>query len=323
MQDDLTLGERIAFHRRRRELSQREFAAEIGRSESWVSQVERGARSIDRLSVLQTLADVLGVPLAELRAEAAPQPRERTSDVQELRLVLTGHPALEIVLSEAEPEQPEPDIEQLAKVTSRMWPLLHESRYDELEPLLAGLIPDLEQAARLAKPNSIARAYDLLSQAYQAAASMLARLAESDAAWIAADRAVRAAEQTTQPLAVIASLFRMTHAFLGLRQLEEAYHVAGGATTALRPKIERADAESELLSLYGAMNLTLAVITARDGDRAAARQHLQEARTTAERLGEDRNDYGTEFGPTNVAIHAISVAVDLGDAGEAVDLAKA
>jgi hypothetical protein len=39
------------------------------------------------------------------------------------------------------------------------------------------------------------------------------------------------------------------------------------------------------------------------------------------RLGEDRNDYETEFGPTNVELHAIAVAVDLGDAGEALDVA--
>jgi len=46
------------------------------------------------------------------------------------------------------------------------------------------------------------------------------------------------------------------------------------------------------------------------------------ARATAEKVGEGRDDYGTEFGPVNVAIHAVSVAVDLGDAGHALDLAK-
>jgi uncharacterized protein HemY len=38
--------------------------------------------------------------------------------------------------------------------------------------------------------------------------------------------------------------------------------------------------------------------------------------------GEDRNDFGTEFGPTNVALHAVAVAVELGDAAHAIDLAK-
>jgi hypothetical protein len=40
------------------------------------------------------------------------------------------------------------------------------------------------------------------------------------------------------------------------------------------------------------------------------------------KVGGGRDDYGTEYGPFKVAIHAVSVAVDLGDAGHALDLAK-
>jgi len=36
------------------------------------------------------------------------------------------------------------------------------------------------------------------------------------------------------------------------------------------------------------------------------------------KLGIDRNDFHTEFGPTNVAVHAVSLALELGDAGEAL-----
>src|SRR5258708_7221434 len=48
----LGLGARIASYRRRRGLSQAALAGLVGRSESWLSQVERGVRSVDRLSVL-------------------------------------------------------------------------------------------------------------------------------------------------------------------------------------------------------------------------------------------------------------------------------
>ena len=47
-----SLGERVAFHRKRRGLSQVELGRLIGRSESWASQVERNTRKADRLSVL-------------------------------------------------------------------------------------------------------------------------------------------------------------------------------------------------------------------------------------------------------------------------------
>jgi transcriptional regulator with XRE-family HTH domain len=45
--DYVSVGERIAIYRRRRGLSQVALANLIGRSEAWVSQVERGIRHVD------------------------------------------------------------------------------------------------------------------------------------------------------------------------------------------------------------------------------------------------------------------------------------
>jgi len=57
-------GERIAVYRRRRGLS---HAALVGRSsESWLSQVERGIRSVDRLSVLLDMARIPHVDVESL-----------------------------------------------------------------------------------------------------------------------------------------------------------------------------------------------------------------------------------------------------------------
>ena len=53
-------------------------------------------------------------------------------------------------------------------------------------------------------------------------------------------------------------------------------------------------------------------------DPDTAYSHLEHASQTAGRLGEGRNDYNTEFGPANVALYEIAVAVDLGDAGRAL-----
>jgi hypothetical protein len=58
------------------------------------------------------------------------------------------------------------------------------------------------------------------------------------------------------------------------------------------------------------------------GDRAGAHEFLTEAATIAQRLGEDRNDFWTVFGPTNVGIHRASVSVELGDAGLVVEQAR-
>src|SRR2546423_14498163 len=69
--DQLSIGERIAFYRRRRGLSQVVLANLGGRTEDWLSQIERGERGIRRLDVLADVAralrgtrgDLLGEPV--------------------------------------------------------------------------------------------------------------------------------------------------------------------------------------------------------------------------------------------------------------------
>jgi tetratricopeptide (TPR) repeat protein len=73
--------------------------------------------------------------------------------------------------------------------------------------------------------------------------------------------------------------------------------------------------------MHGALHLQLAVAAARRNDADAAYGYLETARQAGERLGADRNDYNTEFGPTNVLLHEAVVAVELGDAGRALRVA--
>ena len=48
------------------------LAGLVGRSESWLSQVERGKRGVDSHSVLVRLAEVLRVDIEELTGSARP-----------------------------------------------------------------------------------------------------------------------------------------------------------------------------------------------------------------------------------------------------------
>ena len=209
-------------------------------------------------------------------------------------------------------------VSALRELHSQVWPLVHASRYNELAPLVADLVPRLERAARAeASAEQTHMAHELLTDTYQAVAAMLAKIGEGDAAWIAADRAAFTAESLSNPLAVAASLFRMAHVFLSLGQLAQVQTVASTAVSSL----DRQGTTPEVLSLRGAFRLVLAVTAARENDRTQAYAYLDRARDIASQLGEDRNDFGTEFGPTNVALHAVAVAVELGDAGHALDLA--
>ena len=67
--DQLSIGERVAFYRRRRGLSQAVLANLVGRTEDWLSKIERGERDIRRLDVLAEVARALRVTLGDLLGE--------------------------------------------------------------------------------------------------------------------------------------------------------------------------------------------------------------------------------------------------------------
>jgi DNA-binding XRE family transcriptional regulator len=96
-----SLGRKIAAERKRRGLSQPELAKVIGRSVAWVSQVERGVRRIDRMSVLEALASALDVPLGELAADApiVAAVVDESPVAGGLRLVLSGVHSLRAMLN--------------------------------------------------------------------------------------------------------------------------------------------------------------------------------------------------------------------------------
>jgi transcriptional regulator with XRE-family HTH domain len=308
------LGRKIAAERRRRGLSQPELAHMIGRSVAWISQVERGVRKVDRMSVLETVANALEVPLAELAAEApvVAAVTEEPPGAGGLRLVLSGAHALRAMLDGRRP----PALSTLRTKSRKAWELTHAGRYTDLTDLLRGLVPDLEIGARALPEAQQAEVFELMAATYQACSAALAKLGEPEAAWIAADRATAAAERAGNSMLVAAGAFRLVFVFMAARHYDQAEETARTAAEALQQIADQGDPQA--MSLWGALTLQRAVIGSRVNDPDAAYAHLERAAQVADRLGEGRNDYNTEFGPANVGLYEIAVAVELGDAGRAL-----
>ena len=108
MTETMTIGERVAFYRRRRGMAQVVLAGLVGRTEDWLSKVENNRIELDRLSVIRSLAEALDVALADLVVE--PTLLDWTTDsgvrtVPALRAVLMDYgqmtPALAVVTASA------------------------------------------------------------------------------------------------------------------------------------------------------------------------------------------------------------------------------
>lgn len=141
-----SIGQRIAAYRRRRGLSQAAVAGLIGRSESWLSQVERGVHSVDKLSVLLDLAKVLDVDAEQLTGRAwqlAPNGGAISGGLSEIRRVFTRYDHL---LGVQPPRSPSlPELRTQIATAHRAY---QAARYDETIALLPDLLLNVEELPR-------------------------------------------------------------------------------------------------------------------------------------------------------------------------------
>ncbi|TDC54374.1 XRE family transcriptional regulator [Jiangella ureilytica] len=318
MTDDVqALGRRVAQARKRRGLSQRELARLLDRSETWLSQVERGVRKIDRMSVLERVAEVLEVPLTELAPDrpVVAAAHERPAAAVNLTLALSSSNALAAVLA----DRSSANLRELTGSVDQAWSLVHAAEYERVSDLMMRLLPALEFAARASDGEPRSAVYAALARTYHACAAVLSKLGEPSGAWVSADRAIAAAERSGDALLMAEGAFRLSLVFQSARLYGQVIRTASTAVDALAGRVAAEDPAA--ISLSGSMLMQMAITEARRNNADQAYAYLVDAERLAQALGTDRNDYGTEFGPTNVTLHQVTVAVELGDAGRALRIA--
>jgi transcriptional regulator with XRE-family HTH domain len=312
-----SIGERISAYRRRRGLSQAALAGLLGRSESWLSQVERGVRSVDRLSVLLDMAQVLHVDVESLTGrpwQYAPNGSSTPTDLNDVQRHFAQYEHL--FGFDAEPAMDFTGLRILAADAHRMY------QSAEYEPLVSRLPALLSAADSL---NSTTRGADrrevLFSyvSSYVVAAKLLTKMGSSDLALLAADRCANAALEVESDEALGMAAYQVVCAFLKADRPEDAEGLA--LRMATRLEVKAVSDAPNVVSVTGALWLISAVIAARKTDRVEAWRRLDVAQRLADRLGHDANYAWTAFGPTNVAIHRVSVSAELGDASGALDAA--
>ncbi len=314
MTENLTVGERVAWYRRRRGMSQEVLAGLIGRTADWLQRAENNRIQLDRLSVIRSLAEVLDISIGDLIGEPTLldwTADSRTQTVPALRAVLMDYSQLSALLASSESDTEPPALDHLARQVDAIFEAYQHSRFGYVTAQAPRLLQDTVTAARAADGDDAIRAYELLALSYQAAASVLTKLGEADLAWIAAERGLTAAQRTDSKV-ILGSLFRsVAHTLLSTGRFQPAVQLVNRAAAVLGDELGTAD--GPMLSVYGSLFLTGAMAASRAEDRPTTRTFLQEAQQAASRLGADANYMWTAFGPTNVAIHQVNTAMELGD----------
>jgi transcriptional regulator with XRE-family HTH domain len=321
MTENLTIGERVAWYRRRRGMSQEALAGLVGRTTDWLQKAENNRIELDRLSVIRRLAAALDVPIGDLVGEPTLldwTAESGTSTVPALRAVLMDYRQLSPLLRVNPPDAQPPDLDELERELNSVFGAYQASRFGFAAGRAPLLLADALVAAEHYDGAVRVRALELLALSYQVAASVLTKLGEADLAWIAAERGLAAAQQTVNH-AVIGSLFRsVAFGLLSTAKYTPAMELTEAGGSYLLPHLS--DDDPNLLSVYGTLFLAGSMAASRAEDRGSTRNYLQEADTVARRLGSDANHLWTAFGPTNVAIHRMNTAMELGDVQVALDV---
>lgn len=302
-------------------MSQAVLAGLVGRSESWLSQVERGKRRVDSFAVLTRLADVLRIGIEEI-AEPGDGGSEEGSAVyastSQIEQAMMSYEAVSASIAGDEPPRAI-SLGHLREMGRAAYEGYQATRYEATGQILPALIRDVEAASRAAGTGDPAFCR-VRALVYDVAAALLNRVGEPVLAWAAADRAMAAAESSGEPLLVAAGAWRLSYVITSRKHPHEALGLAMSAADALGRVMRTPSPEQ--LSVYGALHLAASTAAAAAYDRTMTATLLVKARGIAERTGEV-NHMGTAFGYVNVAIHTIATSLQLGDARTAVETGEA
>ncbi|ONH58183.1 hypothetical protein CcI49_21985 [Frankia sp. CcI49] len=310
-----TIGIRIRSCRRYRGMSLETLSGLTGLSKGFLSMVENGQRRMDRRSHLETVAAALQVSITDLTG----QPYAPTNPAQAQSLAAI--PALRIaILGTAfheRPERPARPVAELQRIAAEVGVAWQASEHASYAPRLPELIEGLHShAADPHGPGSRA-AIATLVEVYRAAFVLAKDLGYVDLAWIAAERCVQGTQLLESPEWAALGEFSRANGLLTAGARDRARRVAQHAADTAAASLDHPD----VMPVYGILHLTAALAAAPGSDPRDIDAHIAEAADIARRTGET-SAFRLHFGPTNVAVWQVSIAVERGDGGKAAELAQ-
>ncbi|MFD2417735.1 helix-turn-helix domain-containing protein [Amycolatopsis pigmentata] len=306
------IGRQVKTARKLAGLTQQQLAERAHLSLSLVKQVEQ-TRVPASPAFIAAVARALHIPATQLMGQ--PYPIDTREDhrihavIPDLRRELTAYRL-----------PPEPGITprplpELATAVDHASRLRHAATFDTLGAELPALLAELRTATHHHTGHDRERAYGLLAETYYAADQLTSQLGYTDLASIAVDRYEWAATHSSDPLAILIGDYRRAGELINAADWNSALRLLANARAQLEPELGTASPAT--WSTWGNLHLKSGLAAARAGDADTADAHLAEAQQAATHTGE-RDDYRLAFGPTNVAIWSVALAVEQRDGTKAI-----
>jgi transcriptional regulator with XRE-family HTH domain len=308
-------GERIRLYRRRTGRTQEQCAQLKGCTVSAWRKWESGERQVASFSDWIQIARILrvkdlykltGLPVGEMPEE----PTEHDTV-----------PAIRAAMVSFDPQlSSEPDVQRLNSAVETAWNIWQERRpFRQIGMMLPGLITEARATIPVVDGQERDHLLRTLAKLYFLARAFTKRVGAHDVSMLSADRAMAAAIKADDLDYRAAAAWNMGMMLANQGHTEVVAELATDVTNVLEPTL--ADATPQRMSIYGALHLLRAVQFARLGDEHGVATALDIADRVATKNGE-RNDFRTVFGPTNVGIYRVWLAVELSKPREAIRVAQ-
>lgn len=305
--DDDHTGTRIREQRKLARLTLKQLADRIPFSYSLLTQVECGARPAS-VDFIAAVARALRIDVTTLTGQPY------VTELQQDRLAALVRPIREAL--DLYDLGPDPDLvvrpaDQLIAAADGLCRTVRATRLRNAAVDLPGVIAELTTAA-WQTPNT--ELWQALGSTYRTAHDVSVKLGYYDLSSVALDRMEWAAARASDPLLSAVRQYMRALVYFreggygtGLRLIDSGQTILGQTTQG-----------RATTAVSGQLHLGASVISARAGKKDAVADHLREAATCADRVGDASDVHWLSFGPTNVALHRMSAAVEMRQYGEAV-----
>ena len=306
--DARTIGQRVRRIRKSRRKSLVVVAGLTGISTASLSRIENGLRALDSRSEIVALANALQVAPSELTRmpEGAPLPVNGDNSAATIRI----RQALEAVIASETNGQAQ-TTEQLSARMHVMQDLRQRCAYREMGATLPDLIADLHTSIDTGHDDARLLHLAVLLHVLGTQTYLHTMRAPDDLRLVAVSLANDAAKRLDDPVSLGVAAFGFSGELLSSGSFSLADRIVRQA--GVTPGV---DAE-----LAGMLALSISLTAAADKRPADAEAALDYAADLAGRTGEG-NRFSFSFGPTNVTLWRISVAVEAKDYERAVALAE-
>lgn len=309
--DDEHTGTRIKEQRKLARLTQRQLAARIPYSYSLLNQVECGAKPAT-IDFVAAVAQALRVDVTALTGEPY------VTELQQDRLAELVRPIREALdLYDLGPDDtiPTRPAGQLVAVADHLCSQVRATRLRSAARALPGAIAELTTAAWRDGSTEL---WQALASTYRTAHDVSVKLGYYDLSSVALDRMDWAAQRASDPC--LAAIRQYMRALVYFREGE--YTIGQRLVTAGHSIVGAAEPTREATAVTGQLHLGASVIAARAGQQTVVDDHIAEATRCAAKTGDASEVHWLSFGPTNVALHRMSAAVEMRQYGEALQQAR-